>query len=159
MVKIITFDVDGTLVYGIDYIWKLFHEHFKNYEEANFYTKSYFSGKISYDEWVKEHLNLTLNKNGINEEGLINLIKDKTYLLKNTKETLEQLRFEGYKLAVLSGSLNLTLKSHGLEKYFDIIFINKLFIENNNSWYYKATEYDLEKKGEGISQIASYFNT
>lgn len=162
MTKVIIFDIGGTLIYGKHpFLWTLLHEKYNTTDKAKVHTKNFFSGKITYDDWVFEHFKLITNNGTIPKSHIINTIKSNTTILSNTNETLKKLKEKNYKLVILSGDSNLSLEAHNLTQYFDLILTNKYFeskTENQNEWTYESLKYDMDLKKEGIKYITKQFN-
>jgi len=158
MTKIIIFDVGGTLVNSsYEYLWQLLHKNYNTTEKAKIYTTKFFKKEITYDNWVYNHLKLITDNGKITQSELTETIKNQTSILKNTHKTLKRLKELNYKLAILSGGLDLSLKAHNLEQYFDYISINKYFYKKIG-WEYESTKFDIDKKIEGLNHIITKFN-
>ncbi|MCS6303700.1 MAG: hypothetical protein H8K07_08550 [Nitrospira sp.] len=77
-------------------------------------------------------------------------------LTKNCRQALQQMRHEGFVLAVISGGVNVLLeeKMPDYRELFDFVFINELLFDRNGALHdVVATEYDFEGKAEALSDI------
>jgi hypothetical protein len=50
--RLVCFDLDGTLVTGLDYVWTMMHRHFRTDAKARREAKQAFrSGRLAYADW------------------------------------------------------------------------------------------------------------
>ncbi|HLC50288.1 MAG TPA: HAD family phosphatase [Candidatus Nanoarchaeia archaeon] len=154
--KLVCFDVDGTLIDNIKFSWQLFHDYFQTdahrREDAK---KKFFDGKITYMEWAEHDINMWKEKNA-NKKDFMKAL-DKLKLMDGAIETLEELKKNGIKLAVISGSLNVLLEKFipNYEEFFDDVFISKIYFDKNGHIEsVEATEFDMEAKALALKKIA-----
>lgn len=158
--KLIAFDVDGTLVDKTIFLWETIHNYVNaDMEELNQIKKSYMDGKISYSNWMEHDIRIW-KAGGATREMLFDAIKP-LKLMENTIETLQTLKQEGRKLAIVSGSLNFVLDKliPDYKDYFSHVLINHIYFNRQGSisgW--KASEYDMENKAKGLEMIAKKEN-
>ena len=72
-------------------------------------------------------------------------------------DTLDELKKNGIKLAIISGSLSIILEKFipDYNEYFDDVYLSWIkFDENGSISEVKATEFDMEKKADALKQIA-----
>lgn len=155
--KLVCFDVDGTLVDELRYIWDIVHESLKIDREIVARGHARFNkGKMSFREWAEHDINLWIEK-GTTKRDLIDVVK-KLRLMPGAMETLTELKKKGYKLAVVSGGLNIVLDYFipDAEKFFDYIMINRLFFdEHGNIIRIEPTEFGADShKIDGLLTIA-----
>ena len=52
-IKLVCFDVDGTIIHNIEFIWKTLHENLGTAnEEREQYKEDFFSGKITFQKEI-----------------------------------------------------------------------------------------------------------
>ena len=156
--KLVAFDVDGTLVDELQYIWVLIHNEIGvDLGKVNEMTEKYYKKEISYKEWADHDIQLWVEK-GVTKKELMDII-NKLKLMNGAIETLEELKKKGYKLAVISGGLDIVLDYFipDAEKIFDHILIDKLVFDEDG----KLTgglvpeEFDdIENKADILEKLA-----
>lgn len=152
--KLICFDLDGTLVDDTKSIWSTIHKAVgTDNEQRRRVMKQFFDGEISYDEWAKHDIMLwkgvRLGRNKLLE------IFGSLKMMPGAKETIHELKRRGYKLAVVSGSIDLVIDTLFPEHPFDYVFINKLVFEGDNLIGVDSTQYDTEHKAEALRLICN----
>jgi HAD superfamily PSPase-like hydrolase len=152
--KLICFDVDGTLIDDTIYIWVTLHDAFKVPQEGRKkYYDAYISKKITYSEWFNLDI-VEWQKLHKRREDFIEVIK-KLKVMKGAPETIAVLRDRGYKIAIVSGSLDIVVDTLLPGVDFDEILINKLiFSKNGKISKGIPTPYDMEHKVKGLEKIA-----
>ena len=77
--------------------------------------------------------------------------------MEGAMETLKELKRRGFKLAVISGSLNIILEKFipDYNDFFDDVFLNRIYFDENG-WIsgVEATEFDMEAKALAMKKIA-----
>lgn len=153
--KLVCFDLDGTLVDGTEFIWKTLHTNLGiDPVKTDQAMKDYFNGQITYKEWFENDLKLW-NEKGITKGDLLNAIKD-INPHEGALETLQKLKNNGLKIAIVSGSIDLVLKkTFGIhQSLFDDVFINKIkFGEGGKIIGGTHTPFDMEHKATGLKLI------
>ncbi|MBI2656328.1 HAD family phosphatase [Candidatus Woesearchaeota archaeon] len=154
--RLVCFDVDGTLIDNVKFSWQIFHDYFQTDKHKREDAKSaFFSGKITYLQWAEHDINLWKEKDAKKEDFLkaINNLK----LMEGALDTLHELKKNGIKLAIISGSLNIILDKlmPNYEEYFDDVFISRIFFDKNgNMARIEATEFDMDAKALALKKIA-----
>ena len=154
--KLICFDVDGTLIDNVKFSWQVFHDYFRTDKHRREDAKTdFFSGKISYLQWAEHDINLWREKNAKKEDFFkaMNNLK----LMEGTIETLNELKQRNFKLAIISGSLNVVLEKFipDYDQIFDDVFVSRIFFDkNDNISRIEATEYDMDAKALALKSIA-----
>ncbi len=121
------FDVDGTLVDEILYIWRMVHAEM-GIDQAKLDRASsmFFAGKMTFKEWADHDISLWMDA-GVTKADL-ERISGKFSLMKGAGETLDELKARGLKLAVISGGIDVVLYRFfpDADKIFDHIVINRI---------------------------------
>lgn len=153
-IRLVAFDLDGTLVDGIDYIWSALHRHFGSDEAQRHRARDdFFAHRISYRRWFEIDLEL-LRQRGADRRGILALLR-RLHPTPQARETLQELLRRGYRLAILSGSLDVVLDHFFADVPFCQVFINRLvFDEAGRIAGGEPTPFDLEGKAEGLAEAA-----
>ena len=154
--KLIFFDLDGTLLDGLEYSWTLLWEYFGIPSELHRAPiKKYLAGTITYQEWVDYDVKLLQDHGATKARITAAFANIKPHL--GAIECLEELKKRGYKIFVISGGVDfaVTIGLGEHERLIDEIFINKLYFDKAGQLTHAdATPYDLEHKATGIKEIA-----
>lgn len=158
--KLIVFDLDGTILDHTEYIWQTLHQYFQSPKhQTDDAMNKFFNKKISYQEWLDHDIKL-MKSLGANKKQILKALKDIT-LMPGTKETLKELKKRKYKLAIISGSIDIVLEKFlpNYQKIFDYVFINK-FIFNKKGQLTRGigTPFDMEHKAKGLKLICQKEN-
>lgn len=124
-IKLVVFDVDGTLTQHSSIWWRL-HEHFGTEELGKVYYDQYFAGQISYQEWADLDAGLWTGKS-LTE--VLAVVKD-TKLVSGAAETVASLKSRGYEVAILSGGLDIMANYVAQEVGIDYVLTNRLLHVN-----------------------------
>ncbi|MBI3027568.1 HAD family phosphatase [Candidatus Woesearchaeota archaeon] len=154
--KLVCFDVDGTLIDNVTFSWQVFHDYFQTdkhrREDAR---RKFFSGRISYMEWAEHDINLWREKDA-KKEDFFQAIKH-LKLMHGAMETLSELKKRKFKLAIISGSLNIILEKFipNYEEFFDDVFISRIYFDKSGIISrVEATEFDMGAKALAMKKIA-----
>ncbi len=154
--KLVCFDVDGTIIDGIDSIWPVVHDGLKvNKATLEKAKKKYFAGELDFEQWALYDINLWKDQ-GATKQDIMKTISS-LRLMKGTKETLDFLKKKGVKMAIISGSLNIALEKvmPDYNDYFDYVFINWIYFDDNGKIAdINAKGFDAEQKAEALRSIA-----
>ncbi|MEK6949180.1 MAG: HAD family phosphatase [Nanoarchaeota archaeon] len=158
--KLVCFDVDGTLIDNVKFSWNIFHDYFKvDMERRENARNDFFNGKISYLQWAQHDINMWKEK-GAKKEDFLKAIKG-LKLMNGAMETLNELKKNGLKLAIISGSMNILLEKFipNYNELFDDVFLSKIYFDENGFiTKIEPTEFDIEKKAEALKLIAKREN-
>ena len=148
--KLICFDVDGTLIDLKTNAWFILNREYNFQIQDDILFKEYRKGNITYQEWVNQDFwHYTLM--GLNKENLKNLFnKHKTF--PGAHETLKILK-ERHIISVLSGSIDFLLSIHALDSFFEQVLINRVIFDGERIVKVEATPYDIEGKIEGMKYL------
>ncbi|MBR9691080.1 HAD-IB family phosphatase, partial [Candidatus Woesearchaeota archaeon] len=156
---LVCFDLDGTLIEEKD--GKVFWERVL--------SKIYGSNIVSMERWgAWENGKLTLlewvdldvgdwKRHGFTKKKLQDLINHSS-LLPGSHETLKELKDKGFKLGVISGSVNILLDTVFPKHPFDDIFIHNIFFGKDNKISHWEKNPYAEKKDEALKIIAKKEN-
>jgi len=125
MVRLIAFDLEGTLVKSVS-SWVELHKRFGTWEKGKEYAELFFAGKIDYVEWAD--LDASLWK-GHTKDEIMEWANSVEYM-DGAKELIEFLRKNGFKIAILSSGLMCLARRIAKELGVDYVFANELVFEN-----------------------------
>lgn len=160
--KLICFDVDGTLIAdkeGHGY-WNTLHHVIEGEEgirKNNERLKLYSENKITYKEWVELDFS-GFKEHGLTKDDFIRAAKMHT-LSSHTREVILELKKRGYKLAIISGGIDILVDTLFPDHPFDDMFINKIFFSTDgkvSGW--ENTAYDAGSKHQTLISICKREN-
>ncbi len=156
-IKIIGFDVDGTLVQhdANVVVWQIFHNHYMVDPQLGVERYRLFKeGKLAFKEWVRLDVKCWIDAHAKKEE-MIKIIKENLGLTQDAKETLLELKRRGYIIGLISGTLDLVTDELLKDVPFDFAFMNHLqFDENGYLTGCTASRFDSPGKAETLKEIA-----
>ena len=160
--NLVCFDVDGTLVDNIIYSWQIFHDYFKtDPNKREFARQSFLNGKFSYIEWAEHDIAMWIEK-GATKEKMWDAMKTAGIcLMPGARETIHELRKKGYKLAIISGTINIILEYllPEYESLFDYIYLSRLYFDKSGKISrVVATSFDMAAKADALKKIAKKEN-
>jgi len=153
--KLVVFDLDGTII-DIDSIWQTLHEFFgmEKHPERIEGKKRFMSGEINYQEWADADVEL-MKRHGADKEKINKALSD-IKLINGSLETIRTLKKSGYRLSVISGSLDILLGRliPDYKRIFDHVFINRIFFDSQGRIEkVKATPFEQYHKKTGLLKI------
>ena len=151
---IVAFDVDGTLVDDVYFVWETLHDYFGTPRDSrDMAFHSYMEGKWTYEQWFQHDIKLMREKNA-DRESILLAIKDMK-LFAGVEDTLVTLREEGAYLVIISGSLDVVVDKLGLRRFFEEIYLNSFTFGGQGELLGGIpTPYDVWDKATGLRQIA-----
>lgn len=153
---LIAFDVDGTLVREPRdrTVWEVLNERFTGRADQNQERYAlYRAGKLSYAEWVALDV-AGWRDAGARRRDLVAAFAPLA-LVDGTRETLETLKRAGHVLVVISGTLDLMLRTLLPDAPFDEIYANHIgFDERDRISHWRATPFDMEGKARLLRAVA-----
>jgi phosphoserine phosphatase len=124
-IKLVVFDVDGTLTQHSSVWWRL-HELFGTTKEGRIYFDQYFAGEISYQQWADYDTALW---KGQPVDRVMEVVRN-TQVVKGAVETIQTLREYNIKTAILSGGLDIMADDIARRVGIDFVLTNKLIHKN-----------------------------
>ncbi len=153
---LIAFDVDGTLVWGPDgkTVWEVLNLKFTGTAEWNKKRYAeYKAGRLSYAEWVALDIE-GWREAGARREDLVAALEP-LRLIEGVREATFALRDAGYRLVVISGTLDLMLNTLFPDHPFEEIYANHIgFDDEGRITHWRATPFDMTGKAEALRGLA-----
>lgn len=153
VVKLVVFDVDGTLTLHTSIWWRL-HEHFNTEKEGKLFYDQYFSGQISYNEWAD--LDAGLWKGRSLEE--VRKLVEATELVPGAAETVTRLKEHGLYVAILSGGLDILAENIAIRLGIEYVLANRLLHRNGVLTGEVEVYVGWGEKVQELKQICNHFN-
>lgn len=154
--RVVGFDLDGTLLRGIDFSWTVVWKHLK-FPEAVYKgaMRDYRKGQTTYQEWCDVACSQFRTKN-LRRSDFAGIVRD-IRVTRNLQDTLRTLRSAGFVLALLSGGIDTFLeeKIPDAADLFDYICINRLSFEHPSGVIsgVEATPFDFEGKTHALEAV------
>ena len=126
MVRLIAFDLEGTLVKSIS-SWVELHKRFGTWEKGKEYAELFFSGKIDYVEWAE--LDASLWKG--HTRGEIMEWANSVGYMEGARELIEFLKRNDFKIAILSSGLMCLAGRAARELGVDYVYANELIFDES----------------------------
>ncbi|HEX6851440.1 MAG TPA: HAD family phosphatase [Candidatus Polarisedimenticolaceae bacterium] len=154
---LVAFDVDGTLVEHPEEktVWEVLNARFLGADDLNRERyAAYKAGRLSYAEWV------TLDVGGWRDAGATrgSMLESlgPLRLVDGARESLDALKREGVRLAVISGTLDFLLDALFPDHPFDEVYCNRVvFDDAGRIDHWHATPFDMGGKAVALRAIAS----
>ncbi len=153
--KLIVFDVDGTLVPGVS-AWEKVHKYLGTMDKRNKNKEKFFNNEITISDWVMADVEVWKSK-GVTRDDIIKAFSG-TSAIDGMEDLMKGLKKCGYKIAIISGSLDIyvDIVLKDFKRYFDFIFVNKLLFDKNDRVVgVSPSEFDYEKKIDGVRKICN----
>jgi HAD superfamily phosphoserine phosphatase-like hydrolase len=155
-VDAVVFDVDGTLIVhpsGL-VVWQLLNHRFGTPAEINRERyRRVLAGELSYAEWVRLDIEDWRNA-GARREQLVAMLRE-FELVPGAREALSTLRRRGYRLAAVSGTLDLLVDTIFPEHPFERLYCNRIWFADDGAiagW--SATPFDFDGKAKALAELA-----
>lgn len=156
--RVVGFDLDGTLLRGIDFSWTVVWKYLA-FPEAVYKgaMRDYRKGKTTYQEWC-DIACIQFRAKGLRRADFPTIVKDIT-VTKNLRETLKILRSSGIVLALISGGIDTFIeeKIPDAAELFDYICVNRLRFDQPSGLISgaNATPFDFEGKTLALNAICT----
>jgi phosphoserine phosphatase len=152
--RLVCFDLDGTLIDKTVYIWSTLHQHFgSDPARRQQASDDFHAGRISYRQWFETDLEL-LRERGANRSGILEALSQLKPVC-GAHETLQILKQRGYRLGIISGSLDIVIETFFADVFFDHVLINKLrFDQAGGIAGGDPTPFDMDHKADGLAEVA-----
>jgi phosphoserine phosphatase len=151
-IKLVVFDVDGTLTLHSSIWWRL-HEEFNTQEEGKKYFDLFFDDKITYQEWADYDAGLW---KGQPLDRVLQVVEE-TELVTGARETIKKLKEHGIQVAVLSGGLDILANHIARCVGIDYVLTNRLLSENGILTGGVEVKVGWGEKVQEIRQINEHF--
>ncbi len=153
---LVAFDVDGTLIESADgrVVWQLLNEHYDPQKQNARRFAAYMNGEISYPQWVDLDVGDWVAARATRDD-LARIITGHLRLVTGAREAIETLSRRGYRLAVISGTIDLTLELLLPEHPFEEVFTNKIWFHDDgqiDGW--EPTPFDMDGKADALTTLA-----
>jgi phosphoserine phosphatase len=154
---LVAFDVDGTLIDHDEgkVVWQLLNRRFLGEDSVNDERLRLFrQGELSYAEWV------ALDVQGWQEKGAteteVRAALAGLRPVAGARETLAELGRRGYRLALISGTIDIALDHCLPDLEIDEVYLNRLhFAADGSIAGWEATPYDMDGKARCLAEIAA----
>jgi phosphoserine phosphatase len=151
-IKLVVFDVDGTLTQHSSVWWRL-HELFGTTNEGRIYFDQYFAGEIDYEQWADYDAALW---KGQPVDRVMEVVRN-TQIVDGAVEAISTLREYKIKTAILSGGLDIMADDIAHRVGIEYVLTNKLIHRNG---YLTGTVENVigwAEKAKCIHQIFDHF--
>lgn len=154
--RVIGFDLDGTLLRGIEFSWTVVWKHLgipaAVYKGA---MKDYLKGSTTYQEWCDKAV-AQFRAKGLRRSDFSQIVSCVT-VTRNLNETLATLRTSGFVLALISGGMDTFIeeKIPNAAELFDYICINRIRYDQPSGLIagVDATPFDFQGKTVALKAI------
>lgn len=153
---LICFDVDGTLIKHPSgrTIWEVLNNRYGGSDARNRERYLRFrGGELSYEAWVELDVSGWMEA-GASREDILETTREFT-LTDGAWHTVHELKRRGYRLCVISGTLDVLLDSLFPDHPFDDVYTNRLLFDGAGrlcGW--KATPYDNDGKPVALRRLS-----
>ncbi len=155
--RLVAFDVDGTLVRHPEgkTVWQLLNRRFLDGDAVNGARfEAFRAGRISYAEWVALDVGDWVARD-VRRHQLEAVIRSELEPMPGARETVAALRERGLAVAVISGTIDLTLSVLLSGVPFDRVFANRLWFDDaGRITRWEATPYDVTGKPAALERLA-----
>lgn len=153
--RVIAFDLDGTLLRGIEFSWTVVWNYLKFPDQVRKTGMlRYRRHEFTYKEWCEWACD-QFRRQGLKREQFREIVKG-INVTQNLKQAIDTLKGDGFLTAIISGGIDVFLEEliPDAPQLFDHIFVNKLkFDKNGVICGVDATPYDFEGKPVALDLI------
>lgn len=159
-VKLVFFNLDGTLIDGMEFFYQHLWEFFGvDKEKTRTVLKQYISGETDYAHWVENDVRL-LREAGATSQGITNAVMN-LHPMEGAIETIRAFHERGYKLFGLSSGIDLVVQEvlgTELKNMFEAIFINQYqFDDSGKLLSVTVSPYDVDHKANCVKEAMSRY--
>lgn len=152
--KLVVFDVDGTLIKAYS-SWQHLHEKLGTWDRGKRYADHFFHKAITYEDWAR--LDASLWKD-LPLEKIQQIIGSIPYT-DGAQEVITTLRKKGLKVVLLSAGLSVVADRIKREIGVDDSLANELVVKNGVLTGEVNVNVSFNKKDEALSRILKKFDT
>jgi len=151
------FDVDGTLVHHPreETVWQVLNRAFLGDDARNEERfRRFLAGDLAYADWVALDVGDWIERD-VRRDDIVDVIRRELAPAPGARETIVELHRRGYRLAVISGTLDVVIETLLPGLPFDRVLTNRIeFGPDGRITGWRATPYDVDGKGEAVEMIA-----
>jgi len=155
-VDLVVFDIDGTLIVHPtgQVVWQVLNGRYGTDPEINAQRlQAHREGRLSYPEWVRLDVE-DWRRAGAGRTEIVAALRE-FQLVEGAAETLATLGRRGYRLAAVSGTLDVLVDTVLPDHPFERLFCNRLrFDEAGEVASWEATPFDFEGKATALDRLA-----
>ena len=159
-IELIAFDVDGTLVEHPErlVIWQLLNRRYRgDLVISDQRYADFMAGKFDYETWVRLDVSEWIDA-GATREHLLEEVRNLAPIPR-ARAVVDELKARGYRLAVISGTLDVVIDEFFPEHPFDAVFTNRIHFDDlGNVAAWTATRYDMAGKARALAELAARFD-
>lgn len=153
--RVIGFDLDGTLLRGLEFSWTLVWEYL-DFPEAvrKAGMRRFITKKITYQEWC-EWACEQFKQKGLKRTDF-KKITEPIHVTKNLHEAIKILKKDGFIIGIISGGIDVFIHEKIPDAYelFDYIFINELLFDGKGLIRgVRVTPYDFAGKALALEKM------
>lgn len=156
-IDMVVFDIDGTLIVHPTgkVVWQHLCHRFGTPIEVNHARlKQHVSGELSYADWVRLDIE-DWQRAGARRSQVVDALRE-FRLREGARAALSELQRRGYRLAAVSGTLDILVETVFPDHPFERIFSNRIFFDDDGAisgW--EATPFDFDGKATALRELAS----
>ncbi len=154
----IFFDVDGTLVHHPrgETVWQVLNRVFLGDDARNEERfRRFLAGELAYADWVALDVGDWIER-GVRRDDIVRVIREELAPAPGAEEAIRGLHRRGYRLAVISGTLDVVLETLLPGMPFDRVLTNRIeFGPDGRITGWRATPYDVDGKADAVEAIAA----
>ncbi|HXC54432.1 MAG TPA: HAD-IB family phosphatase [Rhizomicrobium sp.] len=159
--RLVAFDMDGTLLRGINFSWAVLWEYCGDANGAIWrsHLKRFRDKKLSYSQWC-EVATSYFQSARLSKELIEMLVNEGVRATKNLESGIVRLKALGFRIALISGGIDIFFRtlvpSH--RELFDDVFINKLHFDADGVVCGSdPTSYDFEGKFDALASLCDKY--
>ena len=158
--RLICFSLDGVLLRGFQFsweeVWGLLDDTGEQRKKG---LKLFHTGRISYEDWCLWCCDI-YRSHDLRQQQL-QALAQRYSVITNLAEGLQALRDAGFRLALVSGRLDIFLETliPDYAQWFDQVFINRMQFDNQGRILgITPTPFDFERKPDAVRYLCSLYS-